>query len=226
MSRHSSVIGLRAIAIASVVLVAAAAAPEAAVAGDAPLSGEWIFRVLLDDRAIGEHRFTVRADGADTRVASDARFDVALLGFSVYRYRHQAAESWRDSCLVSLASTTDDDGTASKVRLVGKGPRQQTIETAKGSESVEGCLMSFAYWHPALRVQTRLLNVQSGKIEQVQVRRVADARIDVRGQTLAATGFRVSGAAHPIDVWYSAEGDWIGLDAVVDGGRRLSYRLR
>jgi hypothetical protein len=28
-----------------------------------------------------------------------------------------------------------------------------------------------------------------------------------------------------VDVWYSADGDWVGLDSTVAGGRQLSYRL-
>ena len=59
----------------------------------------------------------------------------------------------------------------------------------------------------------------------MQVRRLADARIDVRGVTPSAVGFRVSGAAQPVEVCYSDAGVWIGLDAFVSGGRRLSYRL-
>jgi hypothetical protein len=36
---------------------------------------------------------------------------------------------------------------------------------------------------------------------------------------------RISGNARTVDVWYSAQDQWIGLDTTVDGGRTLSYRL-
>ena len=85
--------------------------------------------------------------------------------------------------------------------------------------------MSFAYWNPAIQAQTQLLNAQTGKLESVRILRLAAGSIEARGQVVAASGFRITGPAHPIDVWYSAEGDWIGLDSVVGGGKTLSYRL-
>ncbi|HSC63273.1 MAG TPA: DUF6134 family protein [Caldimonas sp.] len=204
--------------------LAVAALPGPSAAAELAPTGDWSFRVLLDDKPIGQHRFSVQAEGAETRVLSEARFDVTVLGLTAYRYRHRASESWLGNCLTALAATTDDDGTTSDVRLVSKGDRQ-TIRSASGAEASEGCLMSFAYWHPAMRTQTRLLNAQTGKIEPVQVRLLGEARIDVRGVARSAVGYRVAGAARPVDVWYSADGDWIGLDAIVAGGRRLSYRL-
>lgn len=60
----------------------------------------WNFSVLLDGRAIGTHRFELRPTGNETRsLQSDARFDVKILGFTVYRYRHEARETWEGNCL-------------------------------------------------------------------------------------------------------------------------------
>lgn len=204
-------------------LVPAIASAPAAAAGAAE-EGDWTFRVFLDDKPIGEHRFQVRTLAGQTRVSSDARFDVSFLGITAYRYRHQASESWRGGCLFQLTASTDDDGTTSQVRWQSPGDRV-AIDIAAGAEAVDGCLMSFAYWHPALRAQKRLLNAQTGQVEAVQVVRLPETRVQVRGGTMTAVGLRVSGATRPVDVWYSADGDWIGLDAVVGGGRRLSYRL-
>ena len=100
------------------------------------------------------------------------------------------------------------------------------IEAPAGAaQAVPGCVMSFAYWNPAIRTQTRLLNAQTGQIETVQVRRIGSGSIEVRGKPMAATEFSIVGAAQPIQVWYSPQGDWVGLDSIVSGGRRLSYRL-
>ncbi|MEO5844074.1 MAG: DUF6134 family protein [Caldimonas sp.] len=211
-------------ALGAMALAMLAIAPAPAAAAGAPEEGEWTFRVLLDGKPIGEHRFEVRTLAGEMRVSSEARFDVTFFGINAYRYRHRANESWRGGCLVSLTALTDDDGKTSKVRWQSPGDRD-AVDGTPGAQAAEGCMMSFAYWHPALRTQTRLLNAQTGKVEPVQVGRLPEARVEVRGRPMAAVGLRVSGAARPVDVWYSADGDWIGLDAVVDGGRRLSYRL-
>ena len=191
-----------------------------------PASGEWNFRVLLDDSPIGEHRFALVPNGEERKLTSEAQFAVKLLGVTVYRYRHSANEQWRGDCLRQLASKTDDDGTPEKVDASATGDNALTVTTAKGTQSVDGCVMSFAYWNPAIRKQERLLNSQSGKLEAVQVSRTGSGTVEVRGQQVAATRWRIATPAQPIDIWYSAEGEWIGLDSTVSGGRKLSYRLK
>jgi hypothetical protein len=144
----------------------------------------------------------------------------------VYRYRHSAIEQWRGDCLRQLASKTDDDGTPEKVDASASGDNVLAVTTAKGTQPVDGCVMSFAYWNPAIRKQERLLNSQSGKLEAVQVSRAGSGTVDVRGQPVAATRWRIATPAQPIDVWYSQQGEWVGLDSTVGGNRKLSYRLK
>ena len=199
---------------------------DTAAAADlaAPSLREWNFRVLLDDKPIGEHRFSVRTNGDEREVQSDASFSVKFLGFTAYHYRHQALERWRGGCLVALASTTDDDGKDLSVRLERRGNLRAVDESA-AAHPLDRCVMSFAYWNPAIQTQTQLLNAQSGKLEPVVIQSIGEGSIDVHGTPVAARGFRIAGAAQPIDVWYSAEGEWIGLDSVVAGKRKLSYRI-
>lgn len=199
----------------------AAASAESSLPSSSPRTGEWNFSVTLDGSPIGEHRFRLEPDGEQGRLTSEARFDVKVLGFTAYRYRHSAVERWRGGCLTSLVATTDDDGTPSQVRIAATD--EPAARAAAATSLPDGCVMSFAYWHPAMRTQTRLLNAQTGKLETVQVQRLPDARMDVRGDAVAC---RVAGATRPVNVWYAADGQWVGLDAVVGDGRKLSYRLR
>ncbi|WP_431275889.1 DUF6134 family protein [Variovorax ureilyticus] len=189
-------------------------------------AAEWRFRVLLDGVAIGEHRFSVTRAEDERQVVSEADFVVKLLGIPVYRYRHRASESWRGDCLMQLATFTDDDGKVSQVRARPGDNGRLDVTVNGASRSLPGCTMTFAYWNPALRQQTRLLNPQSGVEERVQIHRVGDGALDVRGESVVAQHWRIEGPAAPLDVWYSRQGDWIGLDSTVAGGRRLSYRLQ
>lgn len=190
---------------------------------------EWNFTVLLDGEPIGMHRFVLRSDGADgpasRSLRSEAEFRVRLLGIPVYRYRHAATERWRGDCLEGLDAETDDDGERSQVqaREVAGGLQ---LKSPQGTSLATGCLMSFDYWNPALRRQERLLNAQTGRIEQVQWQRQESATLPVRGQVQTATRWRLSGTDRPLDVWWTEDGRWVGLDATVRGGRQLSYRLR
>jgi Family of unknown function (DUF6134) len=190
------------------------------------LADEWRFRVLLDGEVIGDHNFSVSASGDAREVVSEAIFVVKVLGIPVYRYRHKASESWRGSCLVQLVSSTDDDGKISQVRAQVGIDGRLDVTAGNTARSLPGCTMTFAYWNPALRQQTKLLNAQTGAEERVQIRPLGEAVLDLRGEPVAAQRWRISGAAAPLDVWYSAQGEWLGLDSTVAGGRKLSYRLK
>jgi hypothetical protein len=191
-----------------------------------PNGGEWDFRVLLDDSPIGEHRFALATTDDGRKLVSEARFAVKLLGVTVYRYQHSATVGGRGDCLRRLASKTDDDGTPEKVNAEAAGDNALAVTTPKGTRALEGCVMSFAYWNPAIRTQDKLLNAQSGKLEAVQVSRAGSGTVEVRGQQVPATRWRIATEAQPIDVWYSPQGEWLGLDSTVGGNRKLSYRLK
>lgn len=227
-------------------LCALAATP---VSASGPATGDWNFNVFLDATQIGTHRFRLTATGpaggagASRSLSSEADFKVKLLGLTVYRYRHRATELWQGDCLASLVASTDDDGEMHLVRAEADanarrapGEDEATPKLPAGTPSdvppvlpplrLTGCVMSFAYWNPALRTQNRLLNAQTGLIEPVRVTRAEDGLVELRGQSVKAVRWRITGPVQPVDIWYSPEGDWLGLDATVRGGRQLRYRLQ
>ena len=157
---------------------------------------QWHFKVYLDAREIGYHRFTLTRNGAERELVSEARFEVTLLGFRAYRYRHDALERWRGDCLQSLASRTDDNGERLSVEWRASG----------------ACEMSFAYWNPRILDAPRLLNAQTGELKPVQVTRLGEGRWRLDAEALA-----------PIELAY-AGGDWVGLETTARG-RRLTYRI-
>ena len=203
----------------AVVLLATALAAHAADG-----TRVYAFKAFLDDRPIGGHRFTVVTEGGDRQVTSEADFAVKFIGITAYRYHHHAQEQWSGDCLASLVSSTDDDGKPAGVRLVKNGDVDE-ITTGAGKKTESGCLMSYAYWNPAMREQKRLVNPQTGKVDAVTVARVADGHVMVDGKDVAATDWRITGGESPVDVWISDQGDWVGLDSMVGNGKhKLTYR--
>jgi hypothetical protein len=192
---------------------------------------EWRFTVRLDGKPIGSHRF-VLGSTRDGRLAlsSEAQYDVTLLGVPLYRYRHRADERWADGCLTSIEARTEDNGRLAEVR----GQQQQgrfDLQVRDEGRSTPvpatpvGCLMSFAYWNPALEKQTRLLDPGTGRVKDVMITAATAAPSDLDAKERPVRGLRIVGLDQPIDVWYVGE-RWVGLDTVVGGGRLLTYRLR
>lgn len=215
-----------AVRAAAVLFLTLAAASAAALP-----PAEWNFTVRLDGKPIGTHRFALVPDG-DGRFAlsSDAHYDVTLFGVPVYRYRHRASERWTGGCLAAIEARTDDNGRLAEVRgQIKDGHFELQVRAEDRGSAVPpppvGCLMSFAYWNPALAGQTHLLDPGSGRVESVAMTVPASVPADLESGPQPVRGLRIGGLTMPIDVWYVGD-HWVGLDTTVGGGRRLSYRLR
>lgn len=197
------------------------------LAGSTPAlasSGEWNFRVLLDGREIGQHRYVLDGSGPDQTLRSEADFDVRLLSFSLYRYQHEAVERWRDGCLVALDSRTEANGKLTEVQARAE-PDGLAVSRADGRSRHPGCVMSFAYWDPRILESTALLNSQTGALTPVDVAALGTELLSVQGREIRAERHRIRGPELEIDLWY-ADGRWVALEAPAAGGRRLRYELR
>ena len=207
---------LRGFAALVTLLVVAQTAASSPAAG-----GEWNFRVLLDGKEVGWHRYVVRGDGASTEVESRAQFDVRFLMLNAYSYRHTARERWRGACLDELESRTETNGRVEEAAAVAS---DDAAVVAGPSGDARLPVMSFAYWDPRILRATRLLNSQTGELLPVSVAERGTERVNVAGRNVAATRHRLSARNLQIDLWY-ADGRWVALEAPTPGGRTLRYEL-
>jgi len=196
---------------------------------------EWIFSASLDGKAIGEHRFMIRPDSKDRRVwqvDSRARYEISFLGVVVYRYRHHAQETWKDGCLTQLSAVTDADGDYIRVEALQQGEQlhiklfdSDTQTEPSRTQLADNCAMTFAYWNPAIRQQQRLLNPQTGELEEVSFKGPDASTFLQQGRDQPAQLWRINTGKGPIDIWYDLSGRWMGLNARVAGDRQLRYQL-
>jgi predicted GNAT family acetyltransferase len=206
-----------------VLLLGLSMAASAAVAS--PPRSEWHFTALLDGKPIGYHRFALTDAGDGLELRSEAQFDVKFLLFVAYRYAHESRERWQGNCLQSISSRTDDNGKRFSVRGV-ETDGQFLLRDGQRQESLPACVMTFAYWNPAILHQTRLLNSQNGDYLEVRVTPVGRETILVRGTEVPAQRYALRGKGIAIDLWYSLTQDWLALESVTDGGRHLRYEIR
>ena len=205
-------------------LAAGLATAIARPASAAPETLNWTFGVLLDDREIGYHNFSVTRDGATNVVETEAKFDVRFLFVTAFRYRHRNTEIWNDGCLASIDATTDRNGDLLEVtgeqRLDGF-----SVSGLTGPVALPDCVRTFAYWNPAILESERLLNSQTGDYEDVAVTFEGEETVTVGGEPVDALRYRLSVEAGDITLWYSS-GDrrWLALEAPARGGRTLRYR--
>ncbi|MFH0342922.1 MAG: DUF6134 family protein [Chromatiales bacterium] len=190
-----------------------------------PEAREWRFRVFLDDAEIGYHRYALRHNGRARELTSEARFNLRILMFDVYQYEHRAVEDWQGDCLARIESQTNDDG--ERLSVEGGRAGDGFVVSGDGLRSeLPACVMSFAYWNPAMLKQSRLLNSQDGKFLDVAVQPLGTESIMVRGAKVTASRYALVTEKFRIDVWYSADGEWLALESAARGNRKLRYRLQ
>jgi len=187
---------------------------------------EWRFKVYLDDKWIGYHNFrlTPRGDGRHT-LDIDASFDVKFLFINAYRYRHQNTEQWQRQCLSSIRASTDDNG--QRYDVVGT-TRDSGFYLDNGSErtTLSDCVMTFAYWDPAILKARRLLNAQTGEVVAVTTVPMGREQVPVGGQNIAANRYRLISDQAVIDLWYAESNSrWLALQSTTESGRMLRYLM-
>jgi hypothetical protein len=205
-----------------------------AVSSTALANGTWDFRVFLDDKEIGTHRFDLLDKGGGERqLTSQARMAVKILFVTAYTYDHHDVEHWTGDCLSKLDSKTDDNGDKYQVDVQRQGAAT-VVKTRDGTRTQDDvktlgdCVLTFAYWNPAMLKQTRLLNSQDGEHVEVKITDAGADSILVRGVKTTARRYelRSTNQKLSIDLWYSPANEWLALESKTERGQKLIYKLK
>ncbi|MBT8084576.1 MAG: hypothetical protein KJO19_01485 [Woeseia sp.] len=193
---------------------------------DASATGdrEWQFRVLLDGKPIGTHKFDLRSNGESRLLKSDASFEVKFLFFTAYRYQHTNTEEWANGCLQDIDARTVTNG--KKQEVVGEQEGEKfVIEKPDEKSALPSCIMTFAYWNADFLKQNRLLNPQTGEYLDVEIESLGSDLITVRGEEKSAQRYRITAKDTDLEVWYSPNKEWLALESLAKGGRKIRYEL-
>jgi len=185
---------------------------------------EWRFSALLDGKPIGHHHFRLVETGDNRELTSEARFNVKLLFVTVYTYVHDDKETYQGDCLTGIDASTDDNG----ADLIVKGSLESqgfSVTDGKRKQMLAPCIMTFAYWNPRMLEAKQLLNSQTGKYEPVTIEKLGDDAVMAHGKKEPATKYLLTGEKLKIELWYSKDMQWLGLQSTAEGGRKLLYRL-
>jgi hypothetical protein len=185
---------------------------------------EWNFDVYLDDSRVGYHNFTLEQHDDQQILTSEARFKVRLLFLTLYRYQHENAETWQGDCLQSIESRTNANGR--KFSVIGsQGPEAFEVEATGIRSEVQGCVKTFAYWNPEFLEESALMNPQTGEVLPISVESLSTETYTARGQDIEASRFRLRAKGLDLDLWYSKDRQWLGLQSTTKDGRKIRYEL-
>ena len=133
-------------------------------AAQAQTHKEFFFKVMLDEREIGFHSFRVNQFETHETVDIQANFKVTFFAIPLYRYGHQNQEVWRNGCLESIQSQTNDNGDSYSV----DGQRDKAgFSLATQDERFDlnqPCVMTFAYWNMDMLEQERRVSAGGNRL--------------------------------------------------------------
>ncbi len=199
----------RFLGLAAAVAVTSMVGPLLPARGYAAASRDLHFRALRHGSPIGAHRVTFRPDGDYLRVETHMEIAVKVLFLTVFRFKHDAEEIWDSGRLVSIKSTTDDNGTLLKVdgsavaggfRIVGEdGP---FLASAR-------LLTSNSQWDSRILREDRLIDAQHGGEIGLVTTRLGDEQIDTPQGPVRASRYRMITPYCAGSVFYDTDGRWV-----------------
>jgi len=185
----------------------------------------WDFNVFLNDKKVGKHSYEVMRIGDTEKVQSVADFKYKILLIPAYRYEHSNSEQWSNDCLLGFEAQTNANGKYTEVSGRRDGQYFTVLGADGADERLPECVMSFAYWNPDFLEQSRLLNPQTGEYVDVTVERLPAETLEVHGEPVTATRFRVTAYEVDLMLWYSPDNRWLALESVAKGGHVIRYEL-
>ena len=176
------------------------------------------FLIERKGEVIGYHTVDVTPTGEGARVDTRIEMRVGLGPITLFRYDHEATEIWRGEELVSLVSSTNNNGERTSVDAKRYGEALMIDGTGYEGPAPEGAMPS-SYWDKDLVEANAMINTQTGEIIEVATSKV--------GKTPApndrmAEHYRLVGTV-ALNLWYDGE-RWVGSNFTIDG-EELTYVL-
>ena len=167
---------------------------------------------------------TFRSDG--DRLTVETRVDIAVkvLFITAFRYKHEAKEVWQSDRLVSVKSTTDDNGTLLQVSGTAVADGFRIVGEDGPFLAGAHLLTSNALWDSRIVRENRLIDVQHGGEIGLVTKQLGDEEVDTPDGRVRASRHHMITPYYAGSVFHDRDGRWVkGLLELK--GERLEYAL-
>lgn len=179
------------------------------------LPGDLVFDVYRKGSLIGSNEIRFRAEEGGFTVTTLMSIAVKLAFITVYSYRQEGRERWRNGMLAQSDIVTDDSGKVTHVEVRPTGA-ELTVEGPRGAYRVPpGTMTDLSFWNPAIIKATQLVDGQHGELMPLRLIPGTEETIRIAGKPIATTrfGFVASqtreGTAREGTIWYDRTGRWV-----------------
>ncbi len=208
------------------ITLAAAAAALLAISGSAIATpsdaGRTVFEVTRNGAPFGTHTISVSESGDTLRAQSRIDMRANAGPITMFRLEQTCAETWSGGSLAALSCTTLRDGRRSQVRGERQDNRLRVVGTSGENWFPIGAFPS-TWWTAPPTSATSFIDTATGAPLRARVTLIGRESFEVGGQHIQADHYRIAGAL-TADLWYDANGRWVGCSFVARG-QRIEYRL-
>lgn len=181
------------------------------------------FMVLRNGKPFGQHVLTFdrEADG-HLKVTSDVDLEVKIGPFTAFRYRLDSIERWQDGQLISLISSSNNDGRKGTVSAQVEQGALRVESTKFDGELPLGTIPS-SHWNRLQVYQSEMLSTETGEVLEIDVDMLGDDQIEIDGAIVEATHYRLQSDL-TVDLWYDQQSRWVKL-TFETRGQDITYVL-
>lgn len=192
-----------------------------ALAQTAP-RGALHFEVWRSGRRIGAHSVSFHGDDGQVTATIEADMLVKLGPIPLFRYRHDATESWRGGRFMALQTRSVTNGKVEQVSATRVGDAVTIAVGGARPVLAPANACPLTHWNPNA-LTGPLFNPQTGALLRESVSRAADTLQMADGRTVSATRYQLHGEAEIAD-WYAPSDGWIALRGKAMDGSSIEYR--
>ena len=159
-----------------------------------------VFEVFRNDQPFGQHSVSFEQDGETLRARTEIELKVKVGPFTVFRYEHEANETWQDGALVALSAETLKDGEITRFDY-----DRNREDIARMMDQ----LLPSTHWRSYDLSTSEILNTETGEALGVTLTDLGWETIQTGSGEVEARRVRMVGNL-TVDLWYDAAGNWVG----------------
>ena len=186
-----------------------------------------VFEIKRNGKKIGIHQVNFKTNNEQLSIESKTKIRVKFLFFNAYKFDYNSLEKWKNGELVSLLSTTNDNGKKSTVNLAsGTDIINVTINDDTHVNSLDDLKYTTNHWNPNVLAAKQVLNTITGKSNQFQITQAESNLVSTGSGERIATHYQYSGDLNNISTWYDEKMRWVGLSFESNDGSTISYECK
>ena len=183
-----------------------------------------LFDVYRNGVSVGSHAVSFDELPTGYRVESDFSISVKFWTLEVYRFRYRSEELWRQNKLNRIVASVDDNGDRFRFEAIREGDSMH-IDLPEERATVPAPIYPTTHWNSAVLIENRVLNTLTGRLNAVEIIRIADEQVTTEMGDVPATRYAYTGELKT-EVWYDTEGRWVKMRFEGTDGSTIEYVCR